>query len=125
MQSRVDDTPPSVKAVLIAGYRRMSAAEKLRRVQALNETALQFAAARIRSEHPGIAERELRLRLASLWLDRSHTRLDSGTTARNADESGHGASTEAHHEDGGPTRSCGPSQSGGPNRDPLRHRRNP
>jgi hypothetical protein len=70
MQSRVHDTPPSVKALLIAGYRRMSAAEKLRRVQALNETALQFAAARIRSEHPGIGERELRLRLASLWLDR-------------------------------------------------------
>jgi hypothetical protein len=33
--------------LLIEGYRRMSGAEKLRRVQALNETALQFAAARI------------------------------------------------------------------------------
>ena len=57
--------------MLVAGYRRMNAAEKLRRVQALNETALQFAAARLRQEHPGIDERELRLRLAARWLDRA------------------------------------------------------
>ena len=48
----------------------MTPAEKLARVEALNETALQFAAARVRREHPNISERELRLRLASLWLDR-------------------------------------------------------
>ena len=70
MKSPAEDTLPAVEAMLIAGYRRMNPAEKLRRVQALNETALQFAAARIRRERPGIAERELRLRLASLWLDR-------------------------------------------------------
>jgi hypothetical protein len=65
------DTPPEVEGLLIAGYRRMTAAEKLKRVQALNETALQFAAARVRRDRPGISERELRLRLASLWLDRA------------------------------------------------------
>jgi hypothetical protein len=65
-----NDTHPTAEAVLIAGYRRMSPAEKLQRVQALNETVLQFAAARVKQEHPGITERELRLRLASLWLDR-------------------------------------------------------
>ena len=47
----------------------MSPAEKLRRVEALNETVLQLAAARLKQEHPGIDDRELRLRLASLWLD--------------------------------------------------------
>ncbi len=71
MRPLSEDTPPAVEALLIAGYRKMPPAEKLRRVQALNETALQFAAARIRREHPGVSERELRLRLASLWLDRA------------------------------------------------------
>ena len=71
MRSFAQDTPPGIEALIIAGYRRMSPAEKLGRVQALNETALQFAAARVRREHPAISERELRLRLASLWLDRA------------------------------------------------------
>jgi hypothetical protein len=62
------DTHPAIEAVLIAGYRRMSPAEKVRRVEAMNETVLQLAAARIRKEHPGISERDLRYRLASLWV---------------------------------------------------------
>jgi hypothetical protein len=70
MRTLSEDTAPAVEALLIAGYRRMTPAQKLARVEALNETALQFAAARVRREHPGIPERELRLRLASLWLDR-------------------------------------------------------
>jgi hypothetical protein len=70
MRARVSDTQPEVEAILMAGYRRMTAAEKLWRVQALNESVLQFAAARLRQDHPGIDERELRLRLASRWLDR-------------------------------------------------------
>lgn len=48
----------------------MSPAEKLRRVEQLNETVLQLAASRIRQEHPGLSDRGLRYRLASLWLDR-------------------------------------------------------
>jgi hypothetical protein len=54
--------------MLLEGYRRMSAAEKLHRVEALNETVLQFAAAGIRRDHPDIDDRELRLRLAVRWL---------------------------------------------------------
>lgn len=63
------DTHPAIERMLLEGYRRMSPAEKLRRVEALNEAVLQLAAARITREHPGIGERELRLRLAALWLD--------------------------------------------------------
>jgi hypothetical protein len=66
----LDDTHPAIEAILIEGYRRMSPADKLRRVEALNEAVLQLAASRIRTEHPGIDERQLRLRLASLWLGR-------------------------------------------------------
>ncbi len=65
----LSDTDPRTLAVMIEGYRRMSLAEKFERVQQLNEAVLSLAAARIRREHPGIEERELRLRLASLWLD--------------------------------------------------------
>jgi hypothetical protein len=71
MPSPPNDTHPAVEAMLIDGYRRMSPAEKLRRVEELNETVLQLAAERIRQEHPGLSERQLRLRVAALWLDRA------------------------------------------------------
>jgi hypothetical protein len=70
MPSIPRDTHPAVEALLIDGYRRMSASEKLHRVEALNETVLQLAAARLRRQHPQLEERELRLRVAALWLDR-------------------------------------------------------
>ncbi len=70
-----DDTAPGAEAVLVEGYRRMSAAEKLRRVADLNEAILDLAAARIRGQYgQDVPERELRLRLASLWLDRDTMR---------------------------------------------------
>ena len=65
----VSDTAPEVERVLLEGYRRMSPAEKLRRVEELNETALQLAAQGMRLRHGALPERELRLRLASLWLE--------------------------------------------------------
>ncbi len=65
----ISDTDPRVLSALVAGYRRMSLAEKFRRVEQLNEAVLSLAAARIKKEHPSIGDRELRLRLASLWLD--------------------------------------------------------
>jgi hypothetical protein len=64
------DTPPEIEAVLIQGYRRMSAAQKLERVCALNRTVQQMALAGIRARHGEISEREARLRLAALWLER-------------------------------------------------------
>jgi hypothetical protein len=73
------DTHPAVEALLIEGYRHMSPADKLRRVEALNETVLQLAATRIRQEHPGLSDRGLRYRLASLWLDRALLERAFGT----------------------------------------------
>ena len=55
---------------MIAGYRRMTDAQKLARVDALTRTVRQLALARIRQEHPEADARELRLRLAALRFDR-------------------------------------------------------
>ena len=65
------DTPAEIEEILLEGYRRMSPAEKLRRVIELGEAAEAMAAARIRSQYGhDVSERELRLRLAALHLDR-------------------------------------------------------
>lgn len=64
------DTPPDVEEILLEGYRRMPPAEKLRRVFELNRATDAMAAARIRAQYGGISERELRLRLAALKIDR-------------------------------------------------------
>ncbi|MCB9762365.1 MAG: hypothetical protein H6739_21390 [Alphaproteobacteria bacterium] len=63
------DTHPDAERVLIAGYRRMSPADKLRRVVALTQGAQQMALARLREEYPDDTDRQRQLRLASLWLD--------------------------------------------------------
>lgn len=49
----------------------MSGAERLARAAALRESALGLARVRIRERHGNIPEREVRLRLASLFLDRA------------------------------------------------------
>ena len=68
----MSDTSPDAERVLIAGYRRMAPADKLRRVVALNRAVEQLARARLRQQYgPDIPERELRLRLGALRLDRS------------------------------------------------------
>ncbi len=68
----LDDTAPQVEAILVEGYRRMSATDKLRQVADLTRSCQQVALAGIRGRHGAdLAERELRLRLASLWLDRA------------------------------------------------------
>lgn len=67
----IDDTSPEARAVMIEAYRRMSPAEKLQRVADLNRAVEQMALARIRRQYgPDLDEREERLRLASLRLDR-------------------------------------------------------
>jgi hypothetical protein len=64
------DTSPAVERLLIDGYRRMSAGEKLRRVVAMNHALEQLASARLRVRYgPDLSERELRLRLGALRLD--------------------------------------------------------
>jgi len=65
------DTPPDIEEIVIRGYRRMTPVQKLRRVVELGVAAEALAAARIRACYgPEISPRELRLRLASLQLDR-------------------------------------------------------
>ena len=65
------DTPSDVEEIVLAGYRRMTPAQKLRRVVELGVAANAMAAARIRARYgPEISPYELRLRLAALQLDR-------------------------------------------------------
>jgi len=66
----MSDTPPKIQELLIAGYRSMTAQEKLRQVSELTKTVQQLALARIRKQYGDISEHEQRLRLAALWLDR-------------------------------------------------------
>ena len=71
MKTQSDDTPPEIEERLLEGYRRMTPWEKLRQVFELNRMAQQMAAMRIQAQYgPNLSERELRLRLAALWLDR-------------------------------------------------------
>lgn len=66
-----EDTRAGIEDRLIEGYRRMSPAGKLARVESLNRALTALAAARIRARYgPDLDERELRLRLASLRLPR-------------------------------------------------------
>ena len=57
--------------MLLEGYRRMTPQEKFQRIIELNRSVEAMAAARIQQQYgPNLSERELRLRLASLRLDR-------------------------------------------------------
>lgn len=67
--SAPSDTTPAVERLLIEGYRRMSPAEKLERVAAMNRALQQLATARLRAQYGQMTESELRLRLAALRLD--------------------------------------------------------
>jgi hypothetical protein len=64
-----NDTDPRIEAILIAGYRAMSAAEKAERVSELTRAVQEMALLDIRRRHPEADEREQALRVASRWLD--------------------------------------------------------
>ena len=67
----LNEAPPEVEQILVAGYRRMPPAEKLQRVVNLNRALDQLAEARIRATYGAdIPKREVNLRLAALRLDR-------------------------------------------------------
>lgn len=63
-----NDTHPAIHAMRIEAYRRMTPAQKLEIVCALNDTVKALALADIRRRHPHADERELMLRLASRSL---------------------------------------------------------
>jgi hypothetical protein len=64
-----DDTHPASKALLIEGYRKMSATEKLDQVRRLTLAVQELALADIRRRHPNADAREQALRLASRWIE--------------------------------------------------------
>jgi len=70
MKDKINDTPVHVQRMLIAGYRKMTPQQKLQRVSELTKAVQQLALARIRQQYGDISEREQRLRLAALWLNR-------------------------------------------------------
>jgi hypothetical protein len=69
MRTLSPDTHPDAEAVLIRGLRQMGGEKRLARVFSLRRTVLALARARILQQHGPLPEREIRLRLAALWLD--------------------------------------------------------
>jgi hypothetical protein len=69
MRHNLTDTPPEIEKLIVEGYRKMSAAQKLRIMQDLIRTAHLLALSDIKRRHPNAVERELQLRLASRWLE--------------------------------------------------------
>ena len=68
MSIQPNDTHPKIEALMIAGYRKMSAAQKLQRVRALTRAVQKLALLDIRRRHPNADPREQALRVASRWL---------------------------------------------------------
>jgi hypothetical protein len=64
----ISDTTPDVAARQVEQYRRMSPAEKLRRVSDLTLGACLLSLAGLRERYPDAPERDLLLRLAVLRL---------------------------------------------------------
>ena len=64
-----NDTHPDIEAALVAGYRKMSPAQKMERVRALTQAVQELALTDIRRRHPDAGPRELALRLASRWIE--------------------------------------------------------
>lgn len=69
MQPLTEDTPPEIERIIIEGYRRMSAAEKLAIMQDLTRSAHLLALSEIKRRHPDASPRELQFRLASRWIE--------------------------------------------------------
>ncbi|MEZ4416161.1 MAG: hypothetical protein R3E10_10400 [Gemmatimonadota bacterium] len=64
MKSATEDTDVDTLARMSELYRRMTPAEKLRRVSSLTMATERLALAGLMSRHPGECEGQLRLRLA-------------------------------------------------------------
>ena len=63
------DTDPETEAILIEGYRRMSAWKKIQQVCELSELVRELAKNDIRRRYPEADEREVKLRMASRWIE--------------------------------------------------------
>ncbi len=69
MKPLFPDTTPEAEAILLAGYRQMPAWKKWQCVEDLNRTLKQLQLADIKGKHPNADEYELKMRLASRWLE--------------------------------------------------------
>jgi hypothetical protein len=65
MKTQSRDTHPKIEQMLIEGIRRMSAAEKFRRIEELNQFLETLVLSNVRRHHPEADEWECRLRIAS------------------------------------------------------------
>jgi hypothetical protein len=65
------DTNSAIEAMRIAGFQRMTPAQKLALAGALTQNIRQLALAGIRLRYPGIDEREAMLRLTAMSIDRT------------------------------------------------------
>jgi hypothetical protein len=63
------DTAAEAEAILTEGYRRMTPRERLERASQLTLAVQRLACADILRRHSEAGDREIRLRLASRWLD--------------------------------------------------------
>jgi len=63
------DTSADAERVLVEGYRRMSPAERLRKVGELGSLARALVLADIRRRHPDATPHECALRLASRFIE--------------------------------------------------------
>jgi hypothetical protein len=63
------DTHPAIEALRIEGFRRMTPAQKFAQVASLTRNVRDLALAGIRMRHPGIGDRDARLRLAAMTSD--------------------------------------------------------
>ena len=71
MRAGKSDTPKELERLIARGYRRMTPKEKLERVGQLNRSIRTLSLAGIRQRHgTDLSEKELRLRLAALSIDR-------------------------------------------------------
>lgn len=65
----LNDTHPTIEAILIEGYRKMSASQKLERVCALTQAVQELALLDVRRRHPNADAHEQALRVASRWIE--------------------------------------------------------
>lgn len=65
----LNDTSPEIEAKMIEGYRKMTPQQKLERVSDMICAVRELAMADVRCRYPYASERELKLRVASRWLD--------------------------------------------------------
>ena len=65
----LSDTSPEAERVLIEGYRRMSPARKGRCIAEMNESLRAMQLADIKARHPHADAHEIKMRLASRWIE--------------------------------------------------------